>query len=51
MHKLLIDKLFEEQIDEHGNKLVFVVMCYKMSTCFLLCCDVAKHFKETVTLP
>ena len=49
MHKSLIDKLFEEQIDEHANKLVSAVMCYKMS--FLLCCDVENHFNETVALP
>ena len=28
-HKPLLDKFFEEQEDEHSNKLVLAVSCYK----------------------
>ena len=49
-HKPIIDKFFESQVDEHSNKLVLAVSCYKDSAWFLLCCEVSAFFYQTVTI-
>ena len=46
----LIRKFFDDQVNEHQNKLVLAVSAYISSPWFMLCSRVAAHFYETVTL-
>ena len=50
-HAPLMDKFFDNQVDEHSNKLVLAVSCFKESDWFLLCAEVSSHFYSTVCLP
>ena len=49
-HKPLIDMFFDNQVNEHSNKLVLAVDCYKQSEWFMICCQTAVYFFESVTL-
>ena len=46
----IVDQYFERQVNEHSNKLVLAVSCYKDSQWFLLCCEVSAYFYQTVTV-
>ena len=50
-HKPLLDKFFDEVVDEYANKLVLTVYAYKESQWVNICCEVAAHFYRIVTLP
>ena len=51
LHKTLLEVFFEKQVDTHANKLVLAVHCYFTSKWFTRCCEVAKFFYESITLP
>ena len=50
-HAPLLNKFFESQVDEHANKLVLAVSCYKESDWFVHCSEVACQFYMKVCLP
>ena len=50
-HKSTIEAFFDNQVDIHSNKLVLAVYSYFKSEWFTVCCQIARFFYSTVTLP
>lgn len=46
----MLNTFFENQVNEHANKLVLAVSCYKESEWFVSCSEVASQFYSQVTL-
>ena len=50
-HLPYIRQFFDEQVNEHSNKLVLAVYTYTQSQWFLTCCNVAASFYHKITIP
>ena len=50
-HLAYIRQFFDEQVNEHSNKLVLAVYTYIQSEWFLTCCNVAAGFYHKITIP
>ena len=49
-HGDLVHRFFDEQVNEHQNKLVLAVSAYINSDWFMICCKVANFFYQKTTL-
>ena len=50
-NKTTIRKFYDDQVDEHANKLVLACFAYLNSEWFQLCCKIATNINELVVLP
>ena len=50
-HKDLLQKFFDENVDENANKLVLACNAFLNSRWFFLCCEVSSKFGECLVIP
>ena len=50
-NKIMIGKFYEDQVDEHANKLVLACFAYLNSEWFQLCCSIAVKIYQIVVVP
>ena len=50
-NKEMIEKFYDEQVDQHANKLFLACFAYLNSDWFKLCCDIGSKFYKSLVIP